>query len=330
MKNFPVRIVAMGKYLPAKVDSSDLEKAYSIPQGWSLKRSGVESRHHVTFESGGYMGARAIEEALTNANLALKDIDLILSAGATFDYSLPSQSSIIKSELKEGLSTHMPTIDIDSTCLSFVNACEVAASLLAGKTYKRIVIVSSEISSKGLDYTNWETCTLFGDCAVAAILEWNENGDSTFIKSGTRSYSEGVKHTIIEGGGNAIPYRTQAYDNKLHTFQMQGIKLLKLSKKKIPDFISWFFEDIDMSLSDVDRIIPHQASKTGLAIFQKMYNLKEGQMLGNLQTHGNCIAASIPSVLCENIFNNNIKRGDTVFLTGTSAGFAIGGILIRY
>lgn len=165
----------------------------------------------------------------------------------------------------------MPTIDIDSTCLSFVNAFEVAASLLASKNYKRIVIVSTEISSKGLDYTNWETCTLFGDCAVAAILEWNEKEDSSFIKSGTRSYSEGVKHTIIEGGGNVVPFKTQAYDSKLHTFQMNGIKLLKLSKKKIPEFISWFFEDLEMSLLDIDRIIPHQASKTGLAIFERIH-----------------------------------------------------------
>lgn len=98
MKGLPVRLLSMGNYLPAKVASSEMEVAYGIPKGWSLKRSGVEYRHHVTFESGGYMGARAIEKALVNASLELKDIDLILSAGATFDYSLPSQSSIIKSE----------------------------------------------------------------------------------------------------------------------------------------------------------------------------------------------------------------------------------------
>src|SRR5688500_4560063 len=94
----PIRIVGFGKYLPKQVLSCDIEKKYGLPNGWSERYSGVKSRHHVTFESNGYMGARAIENALENANVSLSEIDLIISAAATFDYPLPNRSSIIKSE----------------------------------------------------------------------------------------------------------------------------------------------------------------------------------------------------------------------------------------
>ena len=97
-----IKIISSGIYLPEPILSSELEKQHGISLGWSEKYSGVKKRHHATFESNGYMGARAIEEALLNSELNLGDIDLIVSAGGTFDYIIPNQSSVIKSELKDG------------------------------------------------------------------------------------------------------------------------------------------------------------------------------------------------------------------------------------
>ena len=328
--NKSVKIVAMGKYLPKKVLSADIEKKHGIPLGWSERYSGVNSRHHVTFESGGYMGARAIEKALEKASISLKDIDLIISASATFDYPLPNQASIIKQELNDGLTLDIGTIDIDTTCLSFVSGFDLASKLLDGKQYKNIVLVSSEISSKGLDESNWETLTLFGDAAVAAVLQFDETCDAEFIKGGIKTYSIGATYTMIEGGGNVCPVKEFSYDSKLHTFQMSGKKLLKLAKQKIPLFMDWFFEDLPYSLTDIEVIIPHQASKMGLLVFTQLYPFKPDQIRGNLSTNGNCIAASIPMVLHDEIEAKRIQRGQLVLLTGTSAGFSIGGVLIKY
>jgi len=320
----------MGKYLPKKIDSSELEQKYGVPLGWSIKNSGVQYRHQVTTESAALMGARAIENALEKGDLLLTDLDLIISASATFDYPIPSQSSVIKNELKDSGKQDIGTVDINSTCLSFVSAFEMASNMLDGKQYKKIAIVSSEISSKGLDTENWETLTLFGDAAVAAIVEYDSKGESYLIKSGTRTYSQGVFDTMIKGGGNQYHVSEYSYSSKLHTFQMNGFKLLKLAKKRIPDFMNWFFKGMDFSLTDVDVIIPHQASKMGLSIFNTLYKFKENQLKSNLDNYGNCIAASIPLVLHDEIENGNIKRGDTCMLTGTSAGFSIGGVLIKY
>lgn len=328
--NRPVKIIGTGKYLPKAIDSSAIETKFGIQKGWSMKYSGVASRHHVTFETGGYMGARAVENALQAANIQLTDVDLLISAGATFDYPLPSQACSILNELTNGKNIPIAAMDIDSTCLSFVSAFEIAARMLDGEQYKNVVIVSSEIASKGLNPKNPETLTLFGDAAVAVVLTYDETSESSFIKGKQMTFSEGFGYTLIKGGGNAFHFKDHAYNSDLHSFDMKGIKLLKLTKKNAPVFMDAFFQDLPYHIEDIDVIITHQASKTGLELFAKLYNLRPGQMKENLIDHGNCIAASIPLLLHDTIEKKELKRGDTCLLAGTSAGFSIGATLIRY
>ncbi len=326
----PIKIAGFGKYLPQQVVSSEIEARHGLPQGWSERYSGVAARHHVTFESNGYMGARAIEHALENCQISLSEIDMILSAAATYDYPIPNQASITKSELKNGHSYTMPTIDLDSTCLSFVSAFEFAARLLDGKQYKTIVIVSSEIASFGLNPADWEILTLFGDGAVAVVVQYDEQADSAFIKGGQRTYSEGVYDTMVKGGGMKYFIKDHPYTPEMYSFAMNGRNLLRLAKNRIPAFMDWFFEDLPMVITDVDVIVPHQASRTGIHLFKNMYPFAATQVKETLSNYGNCIAASIPLTLYDAVEKGEIKRGDTCLLTGTSAGFSIGAVLIVY
>ena len=111
---------------------------------------------------------------------------------------------------------------------------------------------------------------------------------------------------------------------------MSGKKLLRLSKKEIPPFMEEFFLNLNTKMTDIDVIIPHQASKLGLAMFKNIYNFKENQLKESLDRYGNCIAASIPLTMSDCIDAGELKRGDTCLLTGTSAGFSIGAALITY
>jgi 3-oxoacyl-[acyl-carrier-protein] synthase-3 len=326
----PIKIIAMGTYFPKQIVSSEIETSNGIPLGWSERYSGVQSRHHVSHETNGYMGARAAEKALDKAKMGLQDIDMLISAGGTYDYPLPNQASVIKHELKDGRKHDFPAIDIDSTCLSFVAALDFAARMLDVNGMKTIMIVSSEIASKGLNSDNWETTTLFGDAAAAAIVTIDPDSDSLYIKGGQKTYTEGVFDTIIEGGGNVKFFKDNPYDKEIHSFKMKGKSLLRLAKKKIPLFMNSFFEDLPLKLEDVKAIIPHQASKMGMHIFKSLYDFEEGQVKESLSTHGNCIAASIPLTLSQSIDSGDIQRGDTCILCGTSAGFAIGAVLLKY
>jgi len=326
----PIKIVSMGTYLPELVSSEEIEDRYGIPKGWSKKYSGVETRHHVSHESNGFMGARAAERALEKASMSLGDVDLLISAGGTYDYPLPNQASIIKNEIKDGIKHDFPAIDIDSTCLSFVVAMDFAARMMETNGMKNVLIVSSETASKGLNKSNWETATLFGDGAAAALITIDPETSSGYVKGAQKTYSVGVYDSIIEAGGNVKYVKDNPYDEELYSFKMNGKKLLRLAKKKIPIFMNSFFKDLPMNIEDVDVIIPHQASKMGLHIFKGLFNFKEGQVKETLSIYGNCIAASIPLTLSNVIDNGELKRGDTCFLCGTSAGFAIGGVLIKY
>ena len=261
----PIRIVAMGKYLPKAVPSEEIERKHGLPIGWAQKYSGVENRHVITHENNGIMGARAAEEA----PMSLKDIDLLLCGSGTFDYPIPNQSSIIKAEMKDGEKYDTPAIDVNSTCLSFVSALDFAAKILDGVNYKNILIVSSEVASIGLNPSNWETLTLFGDGAAAMIVRYDEHSESSFIKGGQKTYTEGVYHTIIEGGGIRKHVKNNPYNVDMYSFKMNGRHLLKLGRKKMPEFI-------------------------------------------------------------DAVEKGEIKRGDLCFLIGTSAGFSIGAILLKY
>jgi 3-oxoacyl-[acyl-carrier-protein] synthase-3 len=326
----PFKILGTGTYYPENIiTSADLETKHGLPNGWSERYSGVKSRHYATTETNAFLGARALEKALAKANIKVNEIDLLISASATYDYPLPNQSSLIKYELKGSGNTDFPCVDIDATCLSFVAAMDYASRFLDGETYRNIAIVSSEIASNGLNPENWETLTLFGDGAAAMILSYDESGESGVIHYGMKTYAEGAYNTIIKGGGNAYFFKDNPYSPKLHSFHMEGRKLLRMAKQKIPVFMDNFFQNLDIKLEDIDFIIPHQASKMGIFLFEQLYDFKAGQVLKNLAEKGNCIAASIPTVFCENYENGKIKKGDTVLLTGTAAGFSIGGILIK-
>jgi len=326
----PVKIIGSGIYLPQSISSEIIEEKFGIPSGWAEKYSGVKSRHHVTFESNGYMAARAIEKALADSNLSIRDLDLIISAGATFDFPLPNQSSVVKNELEDKLLSSVGTIDVDTTCLSFISAFEISAKLLDGKQYKNIAIVSSEIASKGLNSKNFETLTLFGDGAAAFILSYDKSGESKFVKGGLRTYSEGVFHTVIRGGGNKYFFKDHPYDEDLHSFDMQGKKLLRLAKQKGPEFVKWFFEDLQIPMSEIEVVIPHQASKVGMGIFKNSLPFAKEKIKENIETHGNCIAASIPILLHQTICAGELRRGEYCMLVGTSAGFSIGGLVFKY
>ena len=330
IKSKKIKIVSSGVYLPKKISSEELEKQHNIELGWSKKFSGVASRHHVTFESNAYMGAKAIESALEKSSLNLSDIDLIISAGATFDYPLPNQASVTKSKLKNGLKYDIPSIDVDTSCLSFVTSFDIASKMMDDYQYKNVIIVTSEISSKGINTKNPETLTLFGDAAVAIILSYDKSSDSSYIKGALKTYSKGIDHAIIKGGGNKFFFKEHAYDEHLHSFKMDGRNLLKIARKEIGSFADSFFKDINYDIKNMNIVIPHQASKIGIQLFKKIFNLKENIVKDNLLHHGNCIAASIPLVIHQLIESGEMKRGDLCFLLGTSAGFSIGATLFKY
>lgn len=324
-------IISHGWVVPKAVLSSTIENEMGWPEGWSLRYSGVKKRHWVDHpESNGELGQKAALIALSKANLSIEDIDLIIFAGATYDYPLPNQASIIKSLLDTSNIHNIPCIDVDTTCLSFLTGLEIAVEKLTLKKANRVLLISAEIASNGLNPDTRESYTLFGDAAAAYILE---NGNEvSMIKSMLKTYSGGVFDTIIEGTGNKMPPKLYPYDPVTHSFRMNGKRLLRLAKKEVPRFLNEFFESIGMIPRNLNHCIPHQASKSGLIMFESSFPLKKYgvQVASTLEDYGNCIAASIPMTLSMLLEDGKVSNGESCLLIGTSAGFSVGAVLLQF
>jgi len=326
----PFKIAGVGVCLPKKVVySTEIEKELGLPAGWILKYSGVEKRHIATTESNSELGADALKKALKKAELSPEDLGYLIAASATYDYPLPNKASMIKYELGQ-VNSDFGCIDIDTTCLSFVTALDYASRLLNDTDCRHIAIVSAEIASKGLDPAQKETYSLFGDAAAAVIISFDNSANSGLIKHDFRTYPEGADYTIIKGGGNKYFFKDFPYDAALHSFHMEGKRLLKLAKRMVPLFIQQFYSGLPILLKDTDLIIPHQASKSGLMLLDELLGYNTDGVINNLSQYGNCIAASIPLALAEAIDSNKLKKGDICLLIGTAAGFSVGALLFKY
>ena len=216
---------------------------------------------------------------------------------------------------------------VDTTCLSFVNAFKLAADKLQFDETKYVLIVASEVSSVGIGPENWETLTLFGDGAAAVVLEKSKDEKSGLVNFKHQMYTEGILAAEIPGGHIRKWVKDYVYDPKLHHFQMDSRRLLRLTLKYLPDFINDFFKSTGTSWPEVNWTVPHQASKTGLNMIPKIANVNPDQVINILRETGNCISASIPMGIHKLISQDKLQKGETLFICGTSAGFSIGSLL---
>lgn len=323
-------IKGVGTCLPrVSVQSSTIEEQLGLPTDWIDKNIGVHSRYIATDETNTSMGAAALQSALDNANMAIGDIDCLIAAAATMDYIIPNRSALIKNAFIEAHDLDFPCVDINTVCTSFITALDYASMLLSTGEHEHIAIVSSEISSKGINPADPETYSLFGDAAAAIIVSRTDQ-DAGIVQFQSKTYAQEVKSTIIAGGGNVHHPQSYPYDPALYSFKMEGKKLLRSVKTRLPDFINTFFAKANTTLADTDLIIPHQASKLGLKMLTRLNGGQSSNIVDILAQHGNCISASIPLALAMSIDEGRLKEGDSCFLIGTAAGITISGLLLKY
>jgi len=325
-----VKIVSTGKYLPKTVVTSmDVAKKMNTTAAWVEKKSGVKKRHFATDETSPQMGAKAALEALENAGIEFNKIDALIGTCGTPAQPIPCTAALIQEALEEKESG-VPCFDINSTCLSFVTGLDVASSLIEQGRFNRILLVSSERASVGLNYQEKESASLMGDGAAAVIIE-RSNESSHIICSKMETYSSGARHAEIKGGGsNLHAIRGENAKEQDFYFKMDGKKIFKQASQMILPFIDRLFFNTNINIQDFDLVIPHQASGMGLRVIQKKLKLKDHQFYNYIEDHGNTVASSIPMGLHNAITKNKIKRGDKVLLLGTSAGFSVGGVAFEY
>ena len=268
----------------------------------------------------------AIQRALENANLSIKDIDCLVSASAVGVQPIPCTAALIHERVAKGLS--IPAMDINTTCTSFISALSTMSYLIEAGEYHRVLIVSSEVGSLGLNPKQKESYELFGDGAAAFIFQGSDK-DKGVIASLQRTWSEGAHDTEIRGG--LTSYQPKEYSEETKTnfmFDMKGKKILLLSARVIPEMFQEFQEKSGISKDAVDYIIPHQASRALPLVMDKL-GVSKDKYLNIVSEYGNMVSVAVPFGLAYALDHGYVKEGDTIFLMGTAAGMTVNMLALK-
>ena len=268
----------------------------------------------------------AIQAALENTNLSIKDIDCLVSASAVGVQPIPCTAALIHERVAKGLS--IPAMDINTTCTSFISALSTMSYLIEAGEYHRVLIVSSEVGSLGLNPKQKESYELFGDGAAAFIFQASDK-DKGVIASLQRTWSEGAHDTEIRGG--LTSYQPKEYSEETKTnfmFDMKGKKILLLSARVIPEMFQEFQEKSGISKDAVDYIIPHQASRALPLVMDKL-GVSKDKYLNIVSEYGNMVSVAVPFGLAYALDHGYVKEGDTIFLMGTAAGMTVNMLALK-
>ena len=272
------------------------------------------------------LAVSACEKVLENANITVNDIDCIVSASAVGIQPIPCMAALIHEKIAKG--TSIPALDINTTCTSFMTALDTMSYLLEAGRYKRILIFSCDVASRALNPKQKESFQLFSDGAVAFIIEKTDK-EIGVIDAMQKTWSEGAHSTEIRGGlSNLHPKNYSEETKEEFMFDMNGKTVLSLSMKKIPEMMKEFLENNDMKISDIDMVVPHQASVAMPIVMEKL-GVPEDRFINEVKEFGNMVSASVPLALAHGLENRKIKNGDTILLIGTAAGLTTNLLLIR-
>ncbi len=326
-----VKIAGLGTYLPERsVSSRELEEELRLPAGWIERATGVRERRRASGETSVQMAALAGQQALRAAAVEPAQIDLVLHASASRRQLIPCSAAFVQREmgLPDGKSL---CFDVDATCLSFMVALRVAAQLVAGGAYRCVLIVSAETTQKTLDPAEPESSVLMGDGAAAAVLVPTPSGEASGIwHSHFATHSCGAELTRCEGGGTLHHPNDPTTTPAMNRFHMDGPAVYRMASRVLGPFLDDFFAHLGWDRTTVDAVVPHQASRPGVGLLTRKFGFRPEQLVLNLETRGNCVAASVPLALAEAVAAGRIRRGQRVFLIGTGAGLTLGGLALTF
>lgn len=306
-----IRILGCGAALPENTVKFGNNTRYRMTKGQNLLD----------------LAQAAIAEALDDAKLTINDIDLILGGMATPLQGIPCNAALIHERV--ALGTSIPAFDVNSSCTSFITAFDMASYLIDAGRYRNILIVSGDTASAALNPRQKESYELFSDAATA-FLVGPCSGESGVINARQCTYSEGAHDTEIRGGCGLLPsFDINDKNREDYYFDMKGLKVLKLTTKKIPGFLDEFMTETGITLDDVDLFVPHQASKA-LGLMMKKLGVPPEKYVDRVEDWGNMISAAVPMALYTSVREGRINRGDKIVLFGTAAGLTISILLLQY
>ena len=328
MADKKVGFIGLGKYLPEnRLTNKDLEKLVDTTDEWITTRTGIKERRVAREdEATSDMAVRAAKDALKNARLTPKDIDLIIVATITPDMFFPATACIVQNKLG---ANHAPAFDVSVACSGFLYGVAIASQFVKSGIYKHVLLIAAEKMSSVTDWKDRSTCVLMGDGAGAAILGEVKEGGILATHLG----ADGSKGDLLcmPAGGSRIPASVTTVEERLHFLKMQGNELFKRAVKIMAGAAQKVTEPLGLKGSDISLVIPHQANIRILnAVAKRMGIDPEKKLYLNIDKYGNMSAASSAVALCEAVEEGRVKKGDLILLDAFGAGLTWGAVLVKW
>ena len=321
------RIFGTGSYTPKQVlTNADLENMVDTSDSWIVERTGIrERRLAAPGEACSDLGVLAAQQALADANVQAAQLDLILVATCTGDTPLPSTASLIQHRLG---AVKAAACDISAACCGFVYGLSVAdAFVQTGHRY--VLVIGSEVMSSITDWTDRNTCVLFGDGAGAVVLGPTED-DRGILSLHLHADGQFSDLICVPGGGSSLPPSERVVAERLHCVKMRGNETFKIAVKTMEEAIREAVAAHGLGIDDIDCLIPHQANIRILRAVGQRIGLPLDRVVINVDRYGNTSAASIPLALDEAAKNGTIQEGHLVVMAAFGAGLTWASGVLRW
>jgi len=323
-----VHIIGVGSYTPERVlTNKDLEQIVDTSDEWIRTRTGIKERRIADPATpSSALATEAARRALADAKIEASELDQIIVGTVTGDRPFPSTACIVQDRLR---ATSAFAFDISAACSGFLYALSLARTQIAAGAANTILVIGVESLSKIVDWTDRNTCVLFGDGAGAAVLR--STGQPGGILA-TRLHSDGALTTLLEvpGGGSLNPASHETVDRKLHCIRMSGNDVFKHAVRAMESVACEALEAAGVKPEDLDLLVPHQANLRIIDATARRLKLPMEKVFVNLDRYGNTSSASIPIALDEAKRKGRIKPGDLIEMVTFGGGFTWAAVVVRW
>jgi 3-oxoacyl-[acyl-carrier-protein] synthase-3 len=319
-------ITAVDSYLPSQVLSNkDLEKMVDTSDEWIFSRTGIKERRILAKGLGtSLMAINAASKIIKKKNINPLDIDMVIVATITPDMHVSATAAHVASEIG---ALNAFGFDLQAACSGFLYGMSVASSYIESGKYKKIILIGADKMSSIVDYSDRNTCIIFGDGAAAVLFEPN-NDNLGMQDEYLRSDGVGREFLRIEGGGSILPTSLDSVSKKKHFLFQDGKSVFKYAVSNMADASGEIMKRNNLSNEDIDFLVPHQANKRIIDATASRMGIKESKVLMNIEKYGNTTAATIPLILSD--FENKFKKGDNIIFAAFGGGFTWGASYLKW
>ena len=321
-------ITGVGGYVPDYVlDNGELSRMVETSDEWIMSRVGIKERRILNEEGLGtsYMARKAAKQLLKKTGADPDSIDALILTTSTADYQFPSTASIVLGKL--GLKNAV-AFDFWAACCGFLYSLDTAASMIQSGRYKKIIVVGADKMSSIVDYTDRQTCALFGDGAAAVLVEATEEENIGLIDSYLRSDGKGLPFLHLKAGGSVCPSSHFTVDHRLHYIYQEGRTVFRYAVTDMSQDCALIAGRNGLSKDNIRFVVPHQANIRIIEAVAKRLEMPMEKVMVNIDHFGNTSAATIPLALWEN--EKLLRKGDNLILTAFGAGFVHGATYYRW